>query len=202
MPTAATLTADAGFTLTPLASGELRLVGYLTRWDELDRQAERMIRGSFAAAIPKFLSSHPILCLNHKITDVIGRVESLVEDHIGVKLTARVQRQPEGSPLRHVYEAIRDRYLTGLSVGARFERKALADGSTAITSVDIVECSVAAQPQLASSGFEVVSEGKAMGWGWLDERARLEAAYVARASDLLTLSELKLDHAARIMRVR
>ncbi len=198
--TAATLS-NAGFTTSPLASGELLISGYLTKWDELDREQDRMIRGSFAAAIPAFLSTHPILCLNHSVKSVIGRVLDLKEDATGVKLTAKVMKQPESSPLRWVYDAIRGRYIAGLSVGAIFTRTPRGDGSNDIVGVDIVECSVASQPQLASAGFEVVSEGKALEWWTLDdERHELEQRFVAAASRQLDLAELRLDVAA--MRLR
>ncbi len=191
--TAATLS-NAGFTTTPLASGELLISGYLTKWDELDREQDRMVRGSFAAAIPAFLSTHPILCLNHSVKSVIGRVLDLKEDATGVKLTAKVMKQPESSPLRWVYDAIKGRYIAGLSVGAIFTRTPRGDGSNDIVGVDIVECSVASQPQLASAGFEVVSEGKALAWWTLDDE------FLASASRELALAELRLDVAA--MRLR
>lgn len=163
-------TTAAGFTLgrkglsvaTPLASGELIVSGYLTRWAELDREAERMVRGAFAKSIPAFLQGHAPFVYGHRLRDVLGTVLHLEEDDVGVKMVAKVNRQPESSPLRWVYEAIRNRTIRGLSVGAMFKKARRPDGTADVIGADIIECSATASPVLASTGFEVVSEGKAL----------------------------------------
>jgi hypothetical protein len=101
---------------------------------------------------------------HHRLADVLGKVLSLEEDDIGVKMTAKLMRQPEGSPLRWIYEAVRDGYMRGLSARAFWDKAPLSDGTKAIigTGGRIVECSITAAPALSTTAFEVVSEGKAL----------------------------------------
>lgn len=152
----------------PLASGELLVRGYLTRWSELDRESERFIRGSFTRAIKSFMRGlHRPFVYHHAIRDVLGEVLQLEEDSIGVRLLAKVNRQPESSPLRHVYEAIKNGTIKGLSAGGIFRRRPGIDGHPEIHEVaELVECSATPAPVLASTSLEVVAEGKAITlWG-------------------------------------
>ena len=73
-------------TSTQLATGQLLISGYLTRWSELDRQADRMVRGAFARAIPDFLRGHAPLLYAHASRDVLGKVLEMSEeiDHLVV----------------------------------------------------------------------------------------------------------------------
>ena len=59
------------------------------------------------------------VCFGHRLNDVLGKVISLTEDAVGVKMVAKLNRQPESSPLRWIYEAVRKGTIKGLSVGAR-----------------------------------------------------------------------------------
>lgn len=47
-----------GLSTHTLATGDLLVSGYLTRWDEIDRQSEAFVRGSFTKSIPAFLAGH------------------------------------------------------------------------------------------------------------------------------------------------
>lgn len=196
----ATVTTSSGLILgrkglsvaAPLANGELLVSGYLTRWSELDRQSERMIRGAFTKSIPTFLKGHAPFVYGHRLHDVLGKVLELEEDAVGVRMVARVNSQPQSSPLRWVYESIKNGTIKGLSVGAFFKRLARGDGTNDIVSADIVECSATPAPVLATTGFEIVSEGKALemfGVPTLGDRValstRLELAQLGlRARDL------------------
>jgi HK97 family phage prohead protease len=183
---------------TALASGDLLISGYLTRWNAVDREGEKFLKGAFQKSIGAFLAGSAPLCYGHRLHDVVGKVLSLTEDTIGVKMLARVNKQPLSSPLRWVYEAVKNGSIKGLSAGAIFERI-----GNAIVGADLVECTISATPVLASAGFEIVStgEGKAMAMDFfhngaahgrdelvtelreLARRARLEllATQVARA---------------------
>lgn len=193
-----TLSTGGLSTASTLATGELLISGYLTRWDELDREDDRMIRGSFAAAIPEFLKGrHRPFVYAHRIRDVLGTVLHLEEDHVGVKMVAKVNAQPSSSPLRWVYEAIKNRTITGLSVGARFRRRHRADGTRDIIGVDIVEASATAQPMLKTTGFEIISEGKAVEmWGRApDHELSADDIDRARADVALLSAELAVAEA-------
>jgi hypothetical protein len=151
---------------TTLASGDIRVRGYLTRWNELDIEGDRMVRGSFLASIPDFMAGSRPLCWTHDKSKVIGKVIDLHEDAIGVLMEAVVWRPSPGSILQPFYDAVRGLGKIGASVGAFFRRDPLADGSKAITGVRITECSLAPVPMLSTAAVEVVEEGKALSWGW------------------------------------
>ena len=178
---------------TPLATGDLLISGYLTRWGELDREGERMVRGAFLKSIPAALAraSGLPLVYAHRLRDVLGTVLDLSEDAVGVKMLAKVNAQPPSSPLRWVYEALRNGSIRGLSAGAIFEKLARLDGTADIVGVDLVECSVTATPMLASTGFEVVSEGKALDW-----RPRPAAAPALAADFALLRARIAVERAA------
>lgn len=150
-------------TATPLAGGELLLRGYLTRWGEIDRDEEAFVKGSVTAqAIRKFLSTHAPLVYSHRLHDVVGRVLHLEPDEVGLKMVAKIAR-PDALPthLRWIREAVKDKLITGLSMGAIFRRL-----GNQIVNADLVEASLTASPKLTSTSLEVVGEGKALElWG-------------------------------------
>jgi HK97 family phage prohead protease len=190
--TAFTLGTKGLQTATALASGELLIVGYLTRWDELDREGDRMVRGAFSKAVREFNAGlHKPFCYAHRLTDVLGTVLAIEEDHIGLKMVAKVNRQPESSRLRWVYEAIKNKTIAGLSVGGRFLRRRRYDGTNEIYGVEVIEASATATPVLASTGFEIVSEGKALELWGEDPLATAERA-VALAELAVATRELQL----------
>jgi HK97 family phage prohead protease len=147
-------------TVSTLPSGALRVAGYLTRWDAIDRDDDRMIRSSFLESIPKFMNagSQPIL-YNHDLNVVLGRVESLDETDEGVYLVGVIDFQEPTSQWRPYYGAILSGAVRGLSVGARFERRPRPGGGYDIVNVDVVEASVTATPVLSSTRFEIIERG-------------------------------------------
>ncbi len=156
-----------GLDALALASGELLVRGYLTRWGELDREADRFMRGAFTRGIRQFMAGrHKPFVYHHSFKSVLGAVTELVEDEVGVRLTAKVNHQPQSSPLRWAYEALKNGTIRGLSAGGRFFREYKADGTADIVGVDLIECSATATPVLASTDLEIISEGKALElWG-------------------------------------
>jgi len=160
-----------------------------------------MVRGAFARAIPAFLNGHAPLLYAHASRDVLGSVLEMSEDEIGVKMVARVNRQPESSPLRWIWEALRNQTIKGLSCGAVFHREARPDGTSDIVQADIIEASVTATPQLPSTSFEVVAEGKAIGNFARQSRAvRLRRAEVAIEMLALKVSAAEFANAVAAAR--
>jgi len=163
-----------------------------------------MVRGAFARAIPAFLTGHAPLLYAHASRDVLGKVLEMSEDSIGVKMVARVNRQPESSPLRWIWEALRNKTIKGLSCGAVFHREARPDGTSDIVQADIVEASVTATPQLPSTSFEIVAEGKAFNLaavGFAQSRAvRLRRA--EHALEMLTLKIAAAEFANAVAEAR
>jgi HK97 family phage prohead protease len=157
------------------------------------------MRGSFTKAITEFMrSAHRPLLYHHSFKSVLGTVTNLVQDHIGVKLTAKVNHQPESSPLRWIYNALKNGTIKGLSAGGKFTRELKADGSANIIDVDLIECSATATPVLASTELAVISEGKALDlWTGGDRARRIRAAEAQLSLLRLKAAAMSIGMAAR-----
>ena len=75
----------------------------------------------------------------------------------GVRIVARVDNQPESSPLRHLYEQVKKGTLNGLSVGGFFKRVMTAAGPR-IADVDLTEWSITGVPVGRRTNFGVVAQ--------------------------------------------
>ena len=161
-------------------SGDLLIEGMAADFSGLDRQDENFIEGAFQRGIKSFIEGHASLNYHHKHDLGIGKVLDLREvPGKGLFLRARVDYQPESSPLRYIYNAIKKGTYSGLSVGGFFKRKLTADGWR-IGDMDFTEISVTPVPVHPRTGFAVVA-GKAM----TDRAAVLDQ--VAREAELLGL---------------
>jgi phage head maturation protease len=78
----------------------------------------------------------------------------------GLYMKARVDFQPESSPLRYIYNAIKKGTYKGLSVGGYFRRK-LTNAGWRIADMDFTEVSVTPVPKHSGTSFAVVA-GKAL----------------------------------------
>ena len=148
-------------TTTELESGDLLIQGYAAVWDGLDRQAENFAPGAFKRGIKAFLTGQSALCFHHKADHGIGRVLDLREDRKGLFLKARVDYQPESSPLRYIWQAVKRGTYQGLSVGGFFRRRLTPKGMR-IVDVDFTEVSVTPVPVHPGTSLAVVA-GKALG---------------------------------------
>lgn len=177
-----------------LESGDLLIEGWAADFRGIDRQGENFIDGAFKRGIKSFLTGQSALCFHHKNDLGIGKVLDLQEvAGKGLWMRARVDFQEPGSPLRHIYSAVKKGSYRGLSVGGFFKRK-LMDGGYRIADVDLTEVSVtpvAVHPRTAVTSVST----KAMGG---DRRAILDAA--SRDLALLSLRATALD--ARMERDR
>lgn len=147
--------------VTELDNGDLIIEGYAAVFDGLDRQNENFMDGSFQRGIKSFLSQQASLNFHHKHDHGIGSVLDLREEEgKGLKMKARVDFQPESSPLRYIYNGIKKGTYKGLSVGGFFKRK-LTEGGWRIADVDFTEISVTPVPVHPGTSFAVVA-GKAL----------------------------------------
>ena len=141
--------------------GDLIIEGWAASFDGLDRQGENFVEGAFERGIKAFLEGQAALCFHHKHDQPIGRVLDLREEEgKGLWMRARVDFQPESSPLRHIYNGIKKGTINALSVGGFF-RRALVKGRKMITSMDFTEVSACAVPVHPKTKFAVVA-GKAL----------------------------------------
>ena len=145
---------------TILENGDLLIEGYAAVWDGLDRSDENFLNGAFQHGIKAFLEGQATLAFHHKYDHGIGRVLELYEDQRGLFMKARVDYQPESSPLRYIYNGIKKGTYNALSVGGFFARKLTARGWR-ISAVDVTEVSVTPVPCHPRTSFAVVA-GKAL----------------------------------------
>ena len=147
--------------ITVLDDGDLLIEGWAANFQGLDRQNENFTEGAFQRGIKSFLSGQRALCFHHQYDKGIGEVLALEEvEGKGLKMKARVDHQPESSPLRYIYNAIKKGTYKGLSVGGYFRRK-LTEKGWRIADMDFTEISVTPVPIHPGTGFAVVA-GKAL----------------------------------------
>lgn len=143
-------------------SGDLIIEGWAAVFDGIDRQGENFAEGAFSRGIRAFLGSQASLNYHHRHHLGIGKVLELREiAGRGLWMRARVDFQPESSPLRWIYNGIKKGTYTALSVGGFFRRTLTASGWR-IADMDFTEISVTPVPVHSGTSFAVVA-GKALG---------------------------------------
>ena len=144
-----------------LDSGDLIIEGWAAVFDGIDRQGENFVEGAFQRGIRDFLGRQASLNFHHRHEYGIGRVLDLREvEGKGLWLRARVDFQPESSPLRFIYNGVKKGTYNALSVGGFFKRKLTPNGWR-IADMDFTEVSVTPVPVHSGTNFAVVA-GKAL----------------------------------------
>ncbi len=147
--------------VTEEENGDLIIEGWAANFEGLDREGENFVPGAFQRGIKSFLEHQGALCFHHKADHGIGTVLDLREvEGKGLWMRARVDHQPESSPLRYIYNAIKKRSYRGLSVGGFF-RRMMHKGRPMIADVDFTEVSVTPVAVHGKTSFAVVG-GKAL----------------------------------------
>jgi HK97 family phage prohead protease len=147
-------------TVTEQENGDLIIEGWAASFEGLDREGENFVPGAFQRGIKAFLEGQSALCFHHKNEQGIGTVLDLQEKPNGLWMKARVDHQPESSPLRYIYNAVKKGSYKGLSVGGFFKR-ALVGGRKMIADIDFTEISVTPVAVHPKTKFAVVA-GKAL----------------------------------------
>lgn len=152
---------DAPQQITELEDGDLIIEGWAADFDGVDRQGENFVEGAFQRGIKSFLSNGAPLNFHHKHDHGIGKVLDLKEvPGKGLWMKARVDHQPDSSPLRYIYNAVKKGTYSGLSVGGYFKRK-LTEAGWRIADMDFTEISVTPVPVKPTTAFAVLA-GKAL----------------------------------------
>jgi HK97 family phage prohead protease len=142
--------------VTETEEGDLLIEGWAADFTGMDREGENFAPGAFQRGIKSFLDGQAALCFHHQADKGIGTVLDLKEEGKGLYMKARVDHQPESSPLRYIYNAVKKGSYKGLSVGGFFKR---AMGK--IADVDFTEISVTPVAVHPGTSFAVVA-GKAL----------------------------------------
>ena len=143
-----------------LSDGDLLIAGWGANF-EVDRQDEAFAEGAFERGLKTFVDGEATLAYHHKHDHVLGRV--LAAEAVpgkGVHIVARVDNQPESSPLRGIYSQVKNGTLNALSAGGFFRRSVTAGGPR-ITDVDLTEWSITGVPVGKNTRFQVIA-GKAL----------------------------------------
>lgn len=146
--------------VTELENGDLLIDGYAAVWEGDDRFGENFAPGAFANGIDSFLKGQAALCYHHQHDKCLGKVTELKEEGKGLHMQARVDFQPENSPLRYLYNGIKKGTFNGLSTFGHFTRGFL-DKARKIVGVDLMEISVTPVPIHPGTSFSVLA-GKAL----------------------------------------
>lgn len=141
-------------------NGDLIIEGWAASFDGLDRQGENFVPQAFERGVKSFLSGQSALCFHHKHDMGIGTVLDMQLKPEGLWTRARVDYQPEQSPLRHIYNAVKKGSYKGLSLGGFFKR-AYVNGRRMIADADFTELSVTPVAVHPKTKFAVVA-GKAL----------------------------------------
>lgn len=147
--------------VTETEDGDLIIEGYAAVFDGVDRTNENFVEGAFQRGIKSFLTRQASLNFHHRYDMGIGKVLDLREvEGKGLWMRARVDYQPESSPLRYIYNGIKKGTYNALSVGGYFNRRLTSRGWR-IADMDFTEISVTPVPCHPGTNFAVVA-GKAL----------------------------------------
>jgi HK97 family phage prohead protease len=143
--------------VTEEENGDLIIEGWAAVFEGIDREGENFAPGAFKRGIKSFLERQASLCFHHKTDHGVGKVLELDEvEGKGLWMKARVDHQPETSPLRYIYNAVKKGTYNGLSVGGFFHRL-----GSKIADMDFTEISITPVPIHPGTKFSVVA-GKAL----------------------------------------
>jgi HK97 family phage prohead protease len=180
---------------TALADGDLLLEGMAAVWEE-DREFEAFSASAFDDGIADFVNGTAALCLNHRHSDVLGKVLHLERRPDGLFMRAKVDGALRSDPrLRTIYQQVKSGSIRGASVGGFF-RRAKRAGKTIIDRADLVEISLTAAPVGGHRTVLSVVAGKALS----DPVTALDAAEHAAVLVGLQLVRLEARAAARALR--
>lgn len=146
-----------------LSEGDLLIAGWGANF-ELDREDEAFMPEAFDRGLKAFLAGEATLAYHHKHDTALGKVlDAKRVEGKGVRIVARVDHQPESSPIRNLYEQVKKGTLNALSCGGFFKR-VMTNGGPRISEVDLTEWSITPVPVGRGCNFAVVA-GKALGSG-------------------------------------
>lgn len=122
---------------------DVQIKGYLSTWDNLDRDGERVGRGAFSATIKQFMEN-PVLLVGHKnnVDDLVGRFTVVREDDKGLYVEALLSNAPDVQSVRY---KVAEGVLRTMSMGGVFYYGE-AEGFRTINRVDLFEGSLTPIP--------------------------------------------------------
>lgn len=140
----------------------------------IDRMGEQFDEPSLRQKFREYFDRHPVVCVEHRLTQVIGRLTDYEFTPRGeIEVTAEIPRPPEGE-FMFTYQRIKSGVMSAFSIGGRWKKLPSGNGVTRVFPTEILEASVAAMPVNPDTLFEVVGT-KSLGSGLDVELERLAA---------------------------
>lgn len=132
----------------------MRVAGYVSRFDVADRAGDVVRRGAFAGqsgAVP--------LLWQHDLARPIGRVLSLREDGVGLRMVASIAAGSRDGA--DALALVAGGAVTGLSFGYRVKRsRALPGGGRELLGLELLECSIVTLPMHPAARITAVEGAK------------------------------------------
>jgi len=125
----------------PSPGNRVRFAGYAAVFDRPDRGGDVIRKGAFLGTLGKG-EAVPLLW-QHKPGAVIGRVEHLSEDGLGLRVIAALG---EGADAKRAAGLLKSGRLDGLSFGYRVRAAGEAGGLRELRELELVEVSLVAEP--------------------------------------------------------
>jgi len=118
----------------------LRFAGYAGLFNIADGARDTIRKGAFARCLHNRETPFPLLW-QHRPSERIGSIESIAEDHVGLRVIGRIER-PESAAAA----ALRNRRVTGLSFGYRARRYDRTGSGRELHDIDLYEVSLVTHP--------------------------------------------------------
>jgi hypothetical protein len=118
----------------------MRLAGYAALFGIPDADRDTIRPGAFAATLAQRSTPLPLLW-QHRPDQTIGVVESIAEDHRGLRVVARIDR-----PASRAATLLRARAVSGLSFGYRAREANRSDAGRELIAIDLFEVSLVTHP--------------------------------------------------------
>jgi HK97 family phage prohead protease len=121
---------------------DVTIKGYLSTFNNVDRDGEAVERGAFKETIKTFMGGNPVMLIQHRnnVGDIAGKFVVMREDDKGLYVEAEVSNSPALADVRF---KIMEGSLRTMSIGGIWHYK--EDGRT-IFKVDLFEGSLVAIP--------------------------------------------------------
>lgn len=123
--------------------GALIVSGWASNFD-VDRVGDQVTREALRKALDNYMRN-PVVLYDHKYSQPAGVVtKARVDERKGLWVEVRLPEPTEDAGLaRHYWRLVKGGVMRALSIGGRWTRERLADGTSALTDIDLREISIA-----------------------------------------------------------
>ena len=135
---------------------DLRISGYASVFNRRDLSGDIVRRGAFSASLLKMKMPALPMLLGHETSEPIGVWDRIFEDRHGLFVSGRIFTQEPRAD--RTAKMVRERALTGLSIGYRAVRSRPASPGRELLELDLWEVSVVAFPMLRDARITQIGD--------------------------------------------